>query len=253
MAWAFIAESWVATAGVNQNHFGASATLTPGIPAGLSDGDMMLCFASLRENAGTTDITMPAGWTPLFATQRHPSGENSIRAFYRRFVTGDTAPTVTFAGGGTGDTTLAVIVGFSGGLAAGDPLDVLGTFSTNASAVNVGPITGVTPTVDDALVIVFAHKAEATATGAADYSTLTGDGLTWAEATDRGSLAGSDSSQVAGYAIIAGSPVAVGNKTFTHAGTTEAGCGIMFSLKPEPAAVGDRVPYVNRMPPLIAQ
>lgn len=84
---------------------GNNTSVAPGIPAGLSTGDTMLCWAAIR-NSGVGTVNTPAGWTPLLTT-----GTNR-QLFGRRYVAGDTAPTITFTGGVANADTVARIVGF---------------------------------------------------------------------------------------------------------------------------------------------
>jgi hypothetical protein len=79
-----------------------NASVVPPLPAGLVDGDLMLCKAAIRSTSAS--VNTPAGWS-LWV-----DGGN-FRVFARTYVTGDTAPTVSFTGGGAGDDTMARILG----------------------------------------------------------------------------------------------------------------------------------------------
>jgi hypothetical protein len=83
---------------------GNNTSLTPALPGSLLPGDLMLCLASIR-NSGTGTPNTPAGWTKLVDA-------SNMVLFGRRFVTGDTAPTVSFAGGAAGTDTIAQISAF---------------------------------------------------------------------------------------------------------------------------------------------
>ncbi|TKG58046.1 hypothetical protein [Prauserella endophytica] len=82
---------------------GNNAPVTPGLPAGLVDGDVLLIWAAIRNTEGTVDT--PAGWTRLV-----DAGNAALLG--RRYTAGDTAPTVTFTGGVAGADTLAQAAGF---------------------------------------------------------------------------------------------------------------------------------------------
>lgn len=103
---------------------GNNASLTPGYPAGLLPGDLVLLFATIRNNAAT--VTTPAGWT-LFTDL------GNVRVFALRYPdTGTPAtPTVAFTGGVAGDDTIAQIAGLRNAKAVG------WTTSTNASAQDI--------------------------------------------------------------------------------------------------------------------
>lgn len=87
---------------------GNNASVTPGLPAGMTPdtGQLMLCFAAIR-NSGTGTVDLPAGWTSMVVF-------GNMRLFSKYYVTGDTAPTVTFSGGVANADTQARIFGFSG-------------------------------------------------------------------------------------------------------------------------------------------
>lgn len=78
-----------------------NAAVTPGLPAGLQAGELMLLPAAIRNTAATVDPL--AGWG-IPVTVGH-------FAVFSRFATAsEVAPTVTFSGGAAGDTTSAVIL-----------------------------------------------------------------------------------------------------------------------------------------------
>ncbi len=95
----------------NVSHVGTGAAATanwaqvvPALPSGLQDGDLMLLLATTR-NTTAGSVNVPSGWTAL------ATGQN-VRLMGRVRQTGDTAPTVTFAGGATGDDCIAQIAAF---------------------------------------------------------------------------------------------------------------------------------------------
>lgn len=79
-----------------------NANVTPGLPAGLVDGDVLVMMAAIRNTAGS--VNTPAGWS-LWV-----DGGN-FRVFVRIYATGQTAPTVTFSGGVANADTAARIIG----------------------------------------------------------------------------------------------------------------------------------------------
>ena len=89
-----------------------NASVTPGLPAGLQDNDILILLTSIREDGGSANT--PSGWTLGVGGTVTPANtvECYIKVFWRKWVTGVTAPTVTFTGGGTGDTTQARIYAF---------------------------------------------------------------------------------------------------------------------------------------------
>lgn len=86
-----------------------NASVVPGLPAGMTVdvGQLMVLVAAIR-SSGTGTVNQPAGWATI------SGASDNFRIMTKYYVTGDTAPTVTFAGGAAGDTTSARIVAFSG-------------------------------------------------------------------------------------------------------------------------------------------
>lgn len=77
--------------GVGTSATGNNASVTPGLPAGIAAGDLVLILASIR-NSGTGVPNTPASWTGL-------AGAANFRLFGRIYDGVWTMPTVTFAGG----------------------------------------------------------------------------------------------------------------------------------------------------------
>lgn len=69
---------------------GNNAPVTPGLPAGPIDGDILLMKAAIRNTAGT--VNTPAGWTKLVDM-------GNFCLFTCPWAPGVVAPTVTFSGG----------------------------------------------------------------------------------------------------------------------------------------------------------
>lgn len=83
---------------------GANGSRTPALPAGIVAGDVLLLLASTRNTGvGTPDI--PTDW-------HHLAGTGNLRVFGRVWDGVFAAPTVTYTGGATNETTLAQIAAF---------------------------------------------------------------------------------------------------------------------------------------------
>jgi hypothetical protein len=215
---------------------GTGINLTPGLPSGLVDGDMMFCIARSSRGINSTSTTaatsaapgpnsapsspnIALGWNKLISTHMpfaagtdsaYPSSlllqVHTVRwqLWSRPWVSGDTAPTVTYAAGNTlTDTMTAQIFKCSGSKVSGDTTEIFdqppnGLDMTNP-ADNTNTITGINyasatsttvlgPTaalaanaVAGALAIACCyHETNATNT---TIGVVTGgsDGLTWAE------------------------------------------------------------------------
>lgn len=91
--------------GVGAAAHGDNVTLNPALPASLQTGDLMILVAAIRNTAASVGTT-PTGWTSV------SSAYNAFRIFARYYVSGDSAPSVTFTGGAAGDTTSAFVAAF---------------------------------------------------------------------------------------------------------------------------------------------
>jgi hypothetical protein len=100
-----------------------NASVTPGLPAGIADGDVLVLLAAIRNTAGS--VNTPTGWT-LWA-----DGGN-VRVFVRVYATGQTAPTVTFSGGVANADTSARIIAVRN-----SDYSISALFQANAAAQNV--------------------------------------------------------------------------------------------------------------------
>jgi hypothetical protein len=99
---------WIA----NGTYQSGTGNVTPGLPAGLQAGDMMLLMVECQEAAV---IPTPSGWNTFTGNSygNNPTGtvnDIQLRAFYRFWQPGDTAPTIT----DPGDHVSAIIALFRG-------------------------------------------------------------------------------------------------------------------------------------------
>lgn len=110
------------------SHADAGGSVSAGLPAGAVSGNLVFLLASIRDDAAT--VNTPANWTVV-----HSSGSN-MKLCARVYNGVWTMPTVTFSGGGAGDTTIAQSCAYSG--------------ISMSSAITNTPVTG---TGDDIKVI----------------------------------------------------------------------------------------------------
>ena len=208
--------------GVGTAAAGNNASLTPALPSGWAVDDLLLVYVSSRGN-GTW--TAPTGWTQIFQVAHSSSGINKIACFYKFAVSDEVAPAMTYSGGASGQTTLAQVCAFRGSI-PNSPVDILGSASSNSSATNIGPISGITTTSGNGVIIVFGHRAD----DWTSVATLSGDSLTWVEIGEPDTTSGNDAGQVWDYALFS-SNVTVTSKTFTvSGGSAQTGLGIMLSI-----------------------
>ncbi|NIH81685.1 hypothetical protein [Amycolatopsis viridis] len=124
---------------------GNNTALTPALPSGITAGDLLLAFATIRNTAAAP--VAPAGWTAV-----HTTGSTAV--FGRRYLPGDAAPTVTFTGGAAGDSTTAVVWA----LRNAELLPAVSVWQNNASAQNVAYPAITAGGSNDRLTVLFAWK-----------------------------------------------------------------------------------------------
>lgn len=159
-----------------------NASVTPGMPTGITAGNLLLCLAAIR-NSGAGHPNTPAGWVRLPPFD----AADNVRIMGKIAVGGDTAPTVTFAGGVAGADTTAQVI-----RVAGKFYDVNRVVHRSASALNASgqniAYPGLSVWENNALVLYLGWKQDdwtsvvSPGTEIAEPATTTGDdqGLVWA-------------------------------------------------------------------------
>jgi len=92
----FVASSTAVTAN--------NASVTPTVPAGYLEGDMLVIWAAIR-NSGTGTVVCPAGWNVTLQT-------DNIALFGKRAAASESAPTVAITGGAAGADVIAQMACF---------------------------------------------------------------------------------------------------------------------------------------------
>lgn len=199
---------------------------TPGLPAGMTLGDCMICVFYTREATDAT-VSISSGWKQVY-NERSSGG---LLAVWRRiYQTGDAAPTFTLSGIAAGDDCIAQIAAWDN-VDRSRPITVKGTISTNGSAQDIGAITGITLPARGMLVVIGGKADDWTS-----VATLSQSGMTFAEIAEPDTTTGNDAGLVCDYGTVdAGTALAVTSKTFAVTGGASAvGKGVMFALNPEP-------------------
>ncbi len=196
---------------------GNNASVTPGTPSGLADGDLMLIVAAIR-NSGAGTVNTPSGWTRLT-----PSGNVAILGRY--YVSGDTMPLVTFTGGVANADTYARALKCRGAgkdvLAATAPVT-----QANASAANIAyPAVNV---LGPGHLVLAALWKQDDATSLTTPSGFTAQGLT--------NMTTGDDMLVAlfTYLQVAEADISAGSSTVTG-GVAAISSAAMLSIKPAPS------------------
>lgn len=127
-----------------------NAAITPSLPSGLQDGDLLIAAITIKENAAA--FGAPAGWQAR-NDQAGAASESRVAAFTRTYQTGDSAPTFTPTGGGANDTVLGVILALRGSTKYVDAAVAVENTSGNTVGIPyIGPIS------PGDFVISLAHK-----------------------------------------------------------------------------------------------
>jgi hypothetical protein len=158
------------------------AAVTPGLPAGLAQGDQIFLLAVTR-GAGAPNL--PAGYTQVLGS----IGGGNAQLFRKTAGASESAPTVTFSGGAVGDTCTAQMCAFRG-LAS----DRVGFSASQANASAQDIDTPVFRVLSDVVVVLKCMWK-------ADDSTGITQG-TWTEIGDLSSVLGNDMSTWWGYKIL---------------------------------------------------
>jgi MSHA biogenesis protein MshQ len=150
-----------------------SGNVTPTLPTGWAQNDLLLCLTESYDNVVPT-IT---GWTAIY--NRTAGANHSASAFYKLAGAAESNPTVTHSGG---SSVVAVCSAFRG-VDTATPFDVAYAASAGAdsatttdSTISTGSLTTATA---NAVMLIASHQAD-------NFSSLTvstGGGLTWNQVT----------------------------------------------------------------------
>lgn len=201
------------------------AAPTPGLPAGLTAGDLMIIVVGGWDLGFNASTSISAGWDSVVANV-NPDGEGiHIACWSRVYQVGDAAPTLTQTNhttGASGESCIAQIAAWRGPASVTE----VGTVDGFHNQANIGPLAGITIDANETVVVVGIKTDDWT-----DVTTLSGDSLTWVEIGEPDGTAGLDCGLVWDYAIDGGSGTTVTNKTFTvNGGLAVDSCGFMMSL-----------------------
>lgn len=157
-----------------------NASLTPGLPAGWAEGDLLLVLAAIR-NSGTGTVDTPAGYLEL-------ASSGNVALLGKRATASESGPTVTFTGGAAGADTIAQMAAFRNAELEPATWEAM----LNVSAQDIA-YPSVVPPLDDCTVLLCGWKQD-------DWTSVaTVDDFTEIGETD--STAGSDAGIVWDYQI----------------------------------------------------
>jgi hypothetical protein len=196
---------------------GDNVSLTPALPAGwLADRDLFVCLASIR-NSGTGTVNVPTGWFSIVTF-----GNMALLGHYAGV--GDVAPTITFTGGASGDTTLAQVIALRDCEADPASLVIASATSLNASAQNIAvPAL----TVAEGGVVLIAGWKQDDWTGVAALT-----GQLFNEAIDASSVTGNDAGHVLDYRVQSGAFNVAATNLVVTGGASAISRSIVVGLRP---------------------
>jgi hypothetical protein len=199
---------------------GDNVSVQPALPASLQADDTMVCLASIR-NSGTGTVNTPSGWVQVVAF-----GNMALLA--RRYVVGDTAPTITFSGGAAGADTIAQIAAFRG---MSESMSGVATV-LNGSAQNIA-YPSLSIAADKQVVLVLGWKQD-------DWTSVAQlGGMT--EIGEGTSTAGSDAGQVWDYVIQTTAANITGSSFTVTGGISAISRGITVALDTKPALSANEI------------
>lgn len=176
-----VAPSTITYGSVGTVSHNTNASVTPGLPGSLAQGNLMVMLAAIR-NSGAGIPSTPAGWYrfPVF-----PATAN-VQLFGKIAGASESGPTVSFTGGVANATTSAQIIRLAGKWHDVTKLMIGGAHSLNAAAQNITVPGLKKPEEDRAVLIVVGWKQDDSTTAAnppgtstiAAESTTTGDDQT---------------------------------------------------------------------------
>lgn len=188
-----VAASTITLGAVGTAAHAVNANVTPGIPASVATGNLLLCLAAIR-NSGTGVPNTPTGYTRLAV---FPATAN-VQLFAKIATSGaEAAPTVSFTGGAANQDTSAQMARLTGKWHSTANVVIGAAARLNASAQNI-TIPGLAkPIADNAIIIYLGWKQDdwssvtflGGAPGIGSGSTTTGDDQAFAWAYETQSTA----------------------------------------------------------------
>jgi hypothetical protein len=233
----------VGTVYATPNTAATPMTATGGTMPTHATGDLLLMFTHFDTGATTTGtLTAPSGWGDLGLTLGAAANSQLGKIYYKVAASSGetfTSPTFTNATTGTtGGTGICTVVSYRGVDTTSMPSSALAGNGTalnqTTAATGINTITGFTPTVVQAMIVIYGGKSSTSGNNPTGFATLAGsDGAVWAEAFDTGSTNAGDAWMVMDDGLTTTTLPTIATKSFTQTGGgTSKAVGIMFALKP---------------------
>ncbi len=178
-----IAASTITYGAVGTVSHASNASVTPGLPGSLAQGNLMVMVAAIR-NSGAGVPNTPSGWTrwPVFQST------DNVQVFAKIAGASESGPTVTFTGGVANADTTAQIIRLAGKWHSADFALLAKASCLNTSAQDITYPGLPKPKADDCLILYVGWKQDdwtsvaSPGTEIAEPDTTTGDdqGIVWA-------------------------------------------------------------------------
>jgi hypothetical protein len=195
-------------------HANNGGSLSPSLPASMQAGDLILLFAVIRDTAATVDV--PTGYTRLL-------GSNNMALLGKIHDGSESAPTVTFTGGGANDTTSCAMFAVRGTIQDIDHVMVEWAEWSNPSASGVEFPPLAAPRYDGCIVFYFLQQA-------ATWTSIASTGYT--EVLDSASALGDDQSVAAGYIIQTAAAAITAGSFATTGGSSAVSRALLVAFAP---------------------
>lgn len=169
-----------------------TATVSPGMPAGIATNDILLMFAESANEAISISASGGGTWTedsnsPQGTGTAAGTSATRLAVYWSRYDGSQTAPTLA----DSGNHTVGRILAFRGCIASGSPFDV-SAGATDGTSNTSGSVPGATTTTDNCLIVgAIANSFDPAANDTAEFSGWTNGALSSVtELTDDGRSAG---------------------------------------------------------------
>jgi hypothetical protein len=190
-----------------------SGNVNPLLPSGWQPNDIFICLIASSDNVNST---MPSGWIAIDPGTNNTTGLRTT-TYYKIAVSGDINPTVSHSHGNQIEATILAYRGVD----TVNPLDVIGTVTTNSYSITVTANSITTATNNDLVIFTGSIASKSTFSGYSGTPTPT-------ERLDKPFTTSFPSTFLADFVYNAGS---TGTRTAT-ASYPGASNGLMFALKP---------------------
>lgn len=225
--------------------FGSSGILAYGaartssaipVPTGVASGDVIVVF--LYQEDTTPTVTPPTGFTELtFTTTPVTTGQVSRqRVWWKRASAADTG---TYAFTHTSGTTQGVALRYTGALASGTPIEVLGSATSGGATALTLPVTGTTGGADRAVLYGLTTYTATTFTAPSGFTARYSPAGTDLAAFDKAQATAGSTGSVSATAAVDGASTAtligvlpVASSAFTGTAALTGGGTTVFAGTP---------------------